>query len=180
LGVYAIDAARWLVGDLESVVGHTLTVIERRPLIDGRHDFDSVLRLTREEALTISDKTGRVENEDECTFLARFESGAHGTFRASRIHDRQRLEAWGPRGALLWQLQGDRLWIRHENQIEYVEVEVPRKAPQPTFVHAFAQDIRNATSHGPTFDDGTRAQAVIDAVLRSAAEAGWVAVPDAG
>jgi predicted dehydrogenase len=180
LGVYAIDVARWLLGELESVVGHTQTVVKRRPLPIERYDFDRTVRLAREGALDVSDEMRTVENEDECTYLARFENGAHGVFRASRVQHQQRLEIFGTRGALRWHLQGDRLWSKLEGQPDYIEIRVLRPARQLTFVHPFAQDIREDTSCGPTFDDGVKAQAVIEAVLRSASEGRWVPVPELG
>jgi predicted dehydrogenase len=130
-----------------------------------------------EGALNLSHDVGEVENEDECTWLATFACGAHGFFGSSRVRSDQRLLLCGSRGELMWRLDGDRLWERAGGQRTFVEVELPRAAPRPTFVDQFVEDVRRDIELGPTFLDGVRAQEVMDAVLRSAVEQRWTLVP---
>ena len=177
LGVYAIDVARWLLGEFNSVVGHLETFVAYRPLFSGGEHFDQVVRRVEEGTLDLSHDVGEVENEDECTWLATFACGAHGFFRSSRVRSEQRLLLSGSQGALLWRLDGDRLWERSGGQHTFVEVELARAAPRATFIDPFVRDVGRDTELGPTFLDGVRAQEVMDAVLISAVERRWTAVP---
>jgi hypothetical protein len=65
--------------------------------------------MAREGTLALAQEMGAVENEDECTFLATFECGAHGFFRASRVRSARRLLVAGSQGEFLWRLDRDRL-----------------------------------------------------------------------
>jgi len=64
LGSHAIDLARYLCGDIKTVVGMQKTFIKKRP--DGNGGF------------------GEVNVDDASVFVAEFESGALGTFESSR------------------------------------------------------------------------------------------------
>jgi predicted dehydrogenase len=177
LGVYAIDAARWLIGEFSGVVGHLETFVARRPVLAGRYHFDQVVQMVRESRLEPSLEAEPVENEDECTFLAIFECGAHGFFRASRVRAEQRLLVSGSHGELLWRLDEDRLWKRPGGQSAFIEIELPQKAHALTFVDSFVRDILRDTDLGPSFYDGLRAQAVMEAVLASAVDRRWTSIP---
>jgi predicted dehydrogenase len=166
-----------LIGEFSGVVGHLETIVARRPVLAGSYHFDQVVQMVRESRLEPSFEVEPVENEDECTFLATFECGAHGFFRASRVRAEQRLLVSGSRGELLWHLDEDRLWKRPDGQSAFVEIELPEKAHALTFVDPFVQDILRDTGLGPSFYDGLRAQAVIEAVLASAADGRWTSVP---
>jgi predicted dehydrogenase len=122
---------------------------------------------------------GAVENEDECVFLAAFENGAHGFFRASRMQDEQRLNVYGSEGVLAWTLCGDRLLGKRPDQAEFDELPVPEAVAQATMVSQFRANIANDTNLPPTFYDGVEAQEVIEAVIQSAERGCWVPVPTA-
>jgi predicted dehydrogenase len=123
---------------------------------------------------------GAVETEDECTFLAVFENGAHGFFRASRVRSEQRLLVAGSEGDLRWHLDGDRLEMRTAKQTQYDAIERPELAEQVTFVDPFVRGIQSSKELGPSFYDGAQAQEVIDAVLTSAERGEWIRLPLAG
>jgi predicted dehydrogenase len=177
LGVYAIDAARWLIGEFREVSACMRTYIDRRPLPMGNHSFDEIVHMARDGRYAVSGELGAVENEDECVFLATFENGAHGFFRASRLQGEQRLAVHGSEGVLVWTLGGDKLLGRRSGQGEYDEFPVPKAVAQATIVSQFLANIVDDTDLPPTFCDGVRAQAVIEAVIRSAERRCWVQVP---
>jgi len=118
-----------------------------------------------------------VENEDECVFLATFENGVPGFFRASRLQDEQRLGVYGSHGVMVWTLRGDKLLGRRDGQVEFDEIPVPRGVAQATIVSQFTANILNDTALSPTFYDGVKAQEVIEAVIQSAERGCWVPVP---
>ncbi|HET7874478.1 MAG TPA: hypothetical protein VFN71_03055, partial [Methylomirabilota bacterium] len=56
------------------------------------------------------------------------------------------------------------------------QIEVTGKATVAPLVKRFLEGIRKGTSPSPSFEDGMRAQAVLDAVLRAERDGGWVRV----
>ena len=173
--MYAIDAARWLLGDFCRVSGNLETYINRRPVLTGRHNFDQVVRLVADKTLPIEHETGLVENEDDCTFLGTFSSGAYGVFWASRLHQEQRLVVYGSDRTLIWRLAGDRLSGRQGRQAAFVGLAVPKALPR-TIVSQFVRGVRCGDELPPNFHDGVKAQEVMEAVTRSAQEGQWVHV----
>jgi predicted dehydrogenase len=145
----------------------------------GSHHFDRVVQMMAQGTLEHASEMRAVENEDECTILARFENGAHGFLRASRVRSGQRLLVSGARGELLWRLDGDRLWARRVPDAEYVEVELVKETNLPTFVDPLLHDIAYGTDLGPSFYDGVQAQAVMEAVLAFGRNGHWAPVPRA-
>jgi predicted dehydrogenase len=178
LGVYAIDAARWLIGEFCAVVGHVETIVSHRPIPIGSYAFDQMVRKAAAGTLQLSHEMGAVENEDECTILARFGCGAHGFLRASRVRSEQKLLVAGSRGELLWRLDGDRVWERRGNQPAFVECEPAKETSSRTFVDQFVDDIHQDTNLGPSFRDGVQAQVVVEAVLKSAQAGRWTSVAE--
>jgi len=78
IGSHIIDLAEFLAGPISSVSGAVLTTaITERALPAGN--------AVGHAAAELSDVMEKVDNEDVVTFTARFESGAAGTFTASRI-----------------------------------------------------------------------------------------------
>jgi predicted dehydrogenase len=153
------------------------TYVNRRPVPVGNHNFDEIVRMARDGRSAVSGEMEAVQNEDECMFLAAFENGAHGFFRASRLQDEQRLGVYGSEGVLVWTLGGDKLLGKRSGQGEYDELPLPKVVAQTTIVSQFLANIVNDTDLPPTFCDGVRAQAVIEAVIQSAEWQCWVPVP---
>lgn len=105
-GYHLIDTARFLVGEIESVVGLTAGFIAERPLVAVDDVYDASRPNLRGESST---ETGPVDVEDAAAALVRFTSGAYGVLETSRIATGRRLvmriEVYGSKGALDWDLE---------------------------------------------------------------------------
>lgn len=183
--VHIVDLARFLVGGIAEVTGMLTTFIPERPLPQGG--------------------MGKVTVDDAAAFLARFKSGATGIFETSRValgrKNSMHLELNGTRGGLYWNAEDpDWLWLyslddpphlRGFRRILVTEAEHPyAKNWWPTghilgyehsFVHAVVEllsAIHEGRKPSPSFVDGVRAQAVLEAVLLSEGSRRWEKVPD--
>jgi predicted dehydrogenase len=196
LGSHAIDLSQHLLGEpVNAVSGLTATFVAQRPLppdVDApAHGLDPDLR------------TGVVDVPDAAAFLARFASGAVGTFEVSRMatgrKNSLRVEVNGSTGSLAFDLericelelydatqppaeQGFRRILMTEPVHPWVAAWWP-----PGHVigweHTFSHELRDlvvAIAEGvdprPSFADGLQVQAVLDAVERSSRGGGWVEV----
>jgi len=182
IGAHIIDLAHFVVGPISEVTGMTETFIEERPLDDG------------------SGETGEVTVDDAAAFLARFENGAIGTFEASRFaagrRNQNSFEVNGSKGSVAFDLermnelevfftddeadvQGFRTVNVTEPDHRYTWAWWPPGhilGYEHTFVHTIKDlmdGIKAGESPAPTFEDGFRCQAVLDAVERSAASGEW-------
>ena len=176
LGVYMIDAARWLVGEIAQVNAELAVYIPRRPLLASDGHFGELRRLHREEELEIPRETGPVENDDVCQLLLRFENGACGSIRASRLHQEHAIRVDCERTSYLWRMAGDRRLMERASEAEYAPVECPVPSVDESIVTSFLNNIRWDGEEPPTFRDGLAAQLVIDAAVRSHDTGGWVDV----
>ena len=176
LGVYMIDAARWLVGEIGQVNAELAVYIPRRPLLTSGEHFGELRRLHREGELDIPLETGWVENDDVCQLLLRFENGARGSIRASRLHQEHSIRVDCERSSYRWQMTGDRRLMERSTEAEYTPVEMPEPPCDDTIVTNFLHNIRRDEDEPPTFRDGLAAQLVIDAAVRSHETGSWVDV----
>ena len=185
LGAHIIDLGRFLVGDIREVSGHLETFIEKRPLQENPNEM------------------GDVTVDDASMFVARFGSGALGTFEASRFavgrKNHNRFEINGSRGSVIFNLE-------RMTELEYYNAEDPSdksgfrviQATDPshpftsawwppghiigyehTFTHLVAdgfEKMARGENPSPDFEDGLRNQAVLDAVERSSASRKWESV----
>jgi len=182
LGAPLVDLAHFLIGPITRVVGTAETFIKERPL-----EGSGVER-------------GQVTVDDAAAFLARFENGAIGTFEATRLapgrKNRNSFEINGSKGSLVFDLermnelevyfvddpadlQGFRTVMVTEPHHPYVGAWWPPGhiiGYEHTFVHT-VKDLLDAIAAGksppPTFEDGYRCQAVLDAVERSLESGTW-------
>ena len=191
IGAHLIDLAHFLVGGIRSVVGAADTFIKERPVEPGGSD------------------TAPVTVDDAVAFLARFENGATGTFEATRLapgrRNRNSFEINGSEGSLVFDLE-------RMNELQVFFADEPSETAgfrtinvtdpdhpymqawwppghiigyEHTFVHTIKDlldGIGAGRSPAPTFEDGYRCQAVLDAVERSIEEGSWTeptAVPGA-
>ena len=187
LGSHLVDLAHFLVGPIAEVVGTAETFIRERPR-EGAEDADPPL--------------DRVTVNDAAAFLARFESGAMGTFEISPLvpgrKAKEGFEVNGSEGSLIFDLERmNELRVYFEDEgpeasgfrtLLVTEPEHPYMARwwppghiigyEHTFIHTvkdLLEGIKTGKNPGPTFEDGFRVQAVIDAVERGLRSRGWTA-----
>jgi predicted dehydrogenase len=138
--------------------------------------------------------------DDAAAFLARFENGAMGTFEATRLAPGRRnhnsFEINGSRGSLAFDLERmNELSVYFEDDAPDVKGFRTVLVTEPdhpfmgawwppghiigyehTFVHTIKdllEGIAAGKSPAPSFDDGYRCQAVLDAVERSVESRSW-------
>ncbi|MDQ2584063.1 Gfo/Idh/MocA family protein [Saccharothrix yanglingensis] len=186
LGAHIVDAAQFVTGGLITGVSATTeTFVKERP--DGAGGRDEV---------TV---------DDAAVFLARFDSGALGTFEATRFalgrKNAMRLEVNGSRGSLAFDFEsmnelsvfssddgpesGFRRVLVTEADHPYVGAWWPPGhllGYEHTFTHEVA-DLLTAISEGvdpaPSFADGLRVQRVLAAVEDSAGHgSAWTTIGD--
>jgi predicted dehydrogenase len=186
LNAHIIDLARFLIGEFSAVSGDQEVFIKERRGADGA--------------------MGKISVDDATSFLAHFQSGALGSFLATRFATGRknvlRLEIFGSQGSLNFNLE--RL-----NELEYYSLNddsceqgfrnilvTEKKHPfmnawwpaghiigwEHTFIHEIA-DLLTAIDASqqvvPDFYDGLRCQQVLDAVVESAKNRKWVEIPEA-
>jgi predicted dehydrogenase len=184
LGAHLVDLAHFLVGHITGVVGTAETFIRERPL---------------EEASGGAER-GEVTVDDAVAFLARFENGAMGAFEATRLapgrKNRNSFEINGSGGSLVFDLErmnelqvyfeDDPPEVKGFRSVMVTEPDHPYVGAwwppghilgyEHTFVHTI-KDLLDGIAAGedppPTFEDGYRCQAVLDAVERSLKSGSW-------
>lgn len=198
LGAHVVDLARFLVGEVDEVVGSQATFIQERPIVKIE---DGLTAIAGEE-------TGEVDVDDATSFLAKFTNGAMGLFEMTRYgtghKNENRIEIYGSSGAIIWP------GFEQQNQLLFYDRNDPdgeqgfRKiqigeGTHPyssgwwpvghnigfgeTFVHEVyemltAIDQQRAAS--PSFLDGYRCQVILAAVDQSIADRRWVKVSSVG
>ena len=176
LGVYMIDAARWLVGEIAQVNAELTVYVTHRPLLTAEDHFGALRRKHGEGVLEIPHETGQVENDDVCQFMLRFENGARGSIRASRLHQEHSIRVDCERTSYLWQMHGDGCLMERASDDAYSPVAEPETHSDDTIVTTFLNNIRRDEDEAPTFRDGLAAQLVIDAAVKSHETGRWVDV----
>jgi len=197
LNAHIIDLALHLVGDIDTVVGADSTFIKKRPLAEA---VDAPLGASSGK----SKKKGTVTVDDTTMFLARFKNGAMGTFEATRFaggrRNHNRFEINGSKGSIVFNLermneleyysaadeshtQGFRTIIVNEGDHPYMSAWWPPGhiiGWEHTFVHEikdFFEAIAKNRKASPDFAEGTKVQAVLEAVSSSARQKKWMKVP---
>ena len=190
---HIIDSARYILGELDEVVGLLHTFIKERPLL-----ADAVAGLGAAKAAA---EMGPVTVDDASMFLARFKSGALGTFEASRFavgrKNKNSFEINGSKGSVVFNME-------RMNELEYYNNEDPQglhgfRLIQATdsshpyaghywpvahiigYEHTFINLIADAVTNmhegkpiTPDFVDGYENQKVLDAVERSSDTRSWI------
>lgn len=183
---HIVDLARYLVGEVEAVCGVQEIFVKERALASG-------------------EGRGAVTADDATYFLARFRSGALGSFLATRFATGRknylRLEVFGSEGSLgfnLERLNELEFYSRTEEPTEQGFRSILVTEPSHPYInawwppghiigweHTFVHEIRdlllaianNDPAH-PDFYDGLRCQQVLDAVVQSARDGLWVSVSE--
>ena len=189
LNSHLIDLARYLIGEIKSVIGMKHTFIKKRPFPSESDDLQTMLTAEAGESM------GEVTVDDTTSFLAEFENGTVGTFEATRFASGRKnynsFEIYGSKGSLCFNFesmnelhyfsreeegytQGFRRILATEESHPYISAWWPPGhiiGYEHTFVNQladFLKCISEDTMPEPNFYDGLRNQQVMDAVMESA------------
>ena len=193
IGAHSVDLAQFLLGGISEVVGMMETFVKERPLEEASAGGGLLA--------SGGAQTGEVTVDDAAAFLARFESGAMGTFEATRFAAGRRnenaFEINGSKGSVAFNLErmnelevffvDDEADVQGFRTVNVTEPDHPFAGAwwppghiigyEHTFVHTM-KDLMDGIGAGespaPTFEDAYRVQAVLDAVERSAEKGGWM------
>jgi len=186
---HCVDLARYLVGEMKSVVAMKTTFIKERPLPGadaGTFKADSNAASAEKGAVTV---------EDAISMVVEFENGAMGSFEASTFAPGRKnynyFEIYGDKGSILFNLermnelqffsredpayaQGFRTILATEPCHKYVANWWP-PGHSIGFEHEFHHgvvDFLAAIAEGgmvtPNFDDGVKGMQVLEAGLKAA------------
>ncbi|WP_086867766.1 Gfo/Idh/MocA family protein [Streptomyces viridochromogenes] len=196
LASHGVDLARLLLGDIASLTADTAIFVPERARPTGA---------TAGHTLATGE-LGPVENEDYVSCLLRFASGARGVLEACRVsvgeQNNYGFEVHGTRGAVSWdfrrmgELRVSRGTAYQDQPVATVHVgpgDGEFGAFQPGAANAmgyddlkvveayrFLRSIAEGTVYGATLEDAVRSAAVLDAMVRSAADGTWVDVAAEG
>jgi len=197
LNSHSVDLARYLVGDIESVVAMTANFVTERPLPDTSAGTF--------EAGTVGKEMGKVTVEDAAFMVTQFRNGALGSFEATRFAPGRKnynsFEIYGSKGSLIFNLE-------RMNELEYFSQDDPECAQgfrtiiatepghpymanwwppghtigyEHEFHHAvvdFLSAIETGEPIAPNFHDGLKEMQVIEAGLESARTGQRIQIPD--
>jgi predicted dehydrogenase len=193
IAAHITDLGLYLVGQIAEVVGTLSTFIKERPVATESGGGAGLVAAAGREL-------GEVTVDDSTTFLARFASGATGTFEATRLAPGRRnynsFEINGANGSIVFNLErmnelqvffeDDPAGLQGFRTINVTEGVHPYTANwwpaghiigyEHTFTHAvldLLQGIGTGSNPGPSFEEGFAVQAVLDAVERSVASHNW-------
>jgi predicted dehydrogenase len=193
IAAHIVDLSRYLVGDIATVTGSLDTFIKQRPLEASSGGGAGLVA-------TSSSEMGDVTVDDSAHFIAKFVNGATGTYEVTRLAAGRRnhnsFEINGSKGTIVFDLerlnelevyftddpadaQGFRKIIVTDGAHPYVDHWWPGGhiiGWEHTFTHAvkdLMEAIHTGTNPQPSFEDGFRCQAVLDAVERSSASGSW-------
>ncbi|MEU6528943.1 Gfo/Idh/MocA family oxidoreductase [Streptomyces sp. NPDC046928] len=196
LASHGVDLARFLLGDIAALTADTAIFVPERARPTGA---------TAGHTLATGE-LGPVENEDYVSCLLRFASGARGVLEACRVsvgeQNNYGFEVHGTRGAVSWdfrrmgELRVSRGTAYQDQPVATVHVgpgDGEFGAFQPGAANAmgyddlkvveayrFLRSIAEGTAYGATLEDAVRSAAVLDAMVRSAADGTWVDVAAQG
>ena len=192
IGAHIVDLSQFLLGGISEVVGMMETFVKERPLEEASAGGGLLASGGAE--------TGEVTVDDAAAFLARFESGAMGTFEATRFaagrRNKNAFEINGSKGSVAFNLErmnelevffvDDDADVQGFRTVNVTEPDHPFAGAwwppghilgyEHTFVHTMKDlmdGIKAGESPAPTFEDAYRVQAVLDAVERSAEGGCW-------
>ena len=190
MGAHRIDFCHDVIGPIARVVGLTRTFVPVRAGNDGEKlaaDVEDASVFIAEFAAGVGVEQGTIASFELSKVVKGRENGGRGL---------DEFEVHGTEGTIIYHLHRPHeiMLGRPDGKLEMYAV--PREflvysnsrrdpsvgEPTVTFRYdqdfAFIQAILTGSNDIPTFYDGMRCQAVIDAVLQSAQERRWVDVPD--
>jgi predicted dehydrogenase len=184
LGSHLLDMARWMVGDVETVVAQSATFTKERPTAGGG--------------------TRRVEIDEASSALMQFASGARGTIEMARLAVRRpcdfTVEVNGTHGTLVFDyatLNELRFGDASDDAALYGMRRIRAEHPSHPYAGnwwpigqgigygaSFVNQVADLMAGWgerrwtPTFADGAAVQRICDAMEVSAAESRWVRVAE--
>jgi predicted dehydrogenase len=190
LAAHGVDLARYLLGEIESLVADTEVFVAERARPTGA---------TAGHTRATGGELGPVENEDYVSSLLRFASGARGVLEASRVavgeQNNYGFEVHGTKGAVFWDFRRmNELGVSVGTAYQDQSVSTIYVGPTHGFYGAFQpgaatsmgyddlkvieaynflRSIADGSPHGATLDDGVRSAEALDAMARSAASGRW-------
>lgn len=197
LGAHLIDLAHYLVGEINEVIGMSETFIKERPLAEEMTGLSAKGNKNAPK--------GKVTVDDATLFMARFKSGALGSFEATRFAAGHRstnsFEINGSLGSVKFDfermneldvyftsdeedVQGFRRVLATDPAHAYAEAWWPPGHTigfEHTFIHEmleFTNAIAEDRQPEPNFRDGVLCQAILEAVERSIEERRWVKISE--
>lgn len=185
LASHGVDLARYLLGEIDSLVADTAVFIPQRPRPSGAASHFS---------LAAGGEPGPVENEDYVSCLLRFAGGARATLEASRVAVAEQcdygFEIHGTKGVLTWDFRrmgelGVSSGEAYTNRSVATEFAGPQHgrfgAFQPGAGIAMSYDdlkvieadavlrsVADGRPHGASLADAVHSAVAIDAMLESA------------
>jgi predicted dehydrogenase len=196
LNAHIVDLARYLVGEVDKVVGMQETFIKKRPKPVVEEKLSTMLTAEGEAKKEYVDVTV----DDTTSFLAKFKNGAVGTFEATRFaggrKNHERIEINGSKGTIVFnfermneleywsneddlEVQGFRTILVTEACHPYISNWWPAGhviGYENTFVNEFAdffKCIEEDKMPQPNFYDGWKNNQVLDAVTKSVETGTW-------
>jgi predicted dehydrogenase len=181
---HCIDTALWLNGGIKNVTAMTETFVKER-----MHN--------------LTGKKEKVEIDDACAFLARFDNGSLATFESTRYARGHKalytFEINGENASIAWDLHDlhrlsyfdhrDDSIVRGWRSVHVTDGDMPYMGKwwvpglqigyEHSFVHQvadFLDGVAKGTPVAPTFRDALETQKVCDAVLKSAQTGQWADV----
>jgi predicted dehydrogenase len=193
LAAHGVDLARYLLGEIDSLVADTAVFLTERARPTGA---------TAGHTRASGGEMGPVENEDYVSSLLRFASGARGVLEASRVsvgeQNNYGFEIHGTKGAVFWDFRrmnelGVSLGSTYQDQAVSTVFVGPAHGFYGAFqpgsatsmgyddlkvieAYNFLRSIADGTPHGTTLDDAVRSAAALDAMARSAETGAWAPV----
>ncbi len=193
LAAHGVDLARYLLGEIDSLVADTAIFLAERARPTGA---------TAGHTRASGGELGPVENEDYVSSLLRFASGARGVLEASRVsvgeQNNYGFEVHGTKGAVFWDFRrmnelGVSTGTAYQDQAVSTVFVGPTHGFYAAFqpgaatamgyddlkvieAYQFLRSIAEGTAHGTTLDDAVRSAEALDAMARSVETGGWVAV----
>ena len=196
INAHIIDLGRYLVGEFKEVSGMMETFVKERPWPEAGHSSRQV---------SGSGKKGKVTVDDAVSFIGRFANGTMASLEATRYglgrKNHITIEINGDQGSLYFDFEDmNRLKFYSANSAAgrqgFTDIIVTDREAHPymrhwwppghilgyehTFIHTFADFIQAVVDRAPvhpTFLDGARCMAVMEAVAESSARRKWVRVP---
>ncbi|WP_217177514.1 Gfo/Idh/MocA family protein [Streptomyces sp. AC495_CC817] len=191
LASHGVDLARFLLGDIASLIADTAIFVPERARPAGA---------TAGHTRASGGELGPVENEDYVNCLLRFTSGARGVLEACRVsvgeQNNYGFEIHGTDGALFWDFRrmgelgvskGDAYQDQSVHTLYVGPGHGTYAAFQPGSANAMGYDdlkvieaynflssIADGTPHGTTLADAVHSATALDAMSRSAESGAWV------